>query len=278
MIVSFHPIISGDVNRICAGRDPDGDDESLLRAADCVILPQGCGKKLYELARAYCPNVFPDYECRFRYPGKIGQIRLFRRLKIPHPRSLCFCSTEEFHSFSGRPLAYPFVFKFNWGGQGETVFYVDTEACLRRLLEKAVRFESTGQAGFLLQEYVPAAGRTLRVAVIGSRLISYWRVSASPDGFYGNLASGGGVDRESDPDLQGIAAGAVRLFCDRTKIDLAGIDIIFSTIDPRSIPQFLEINYFFGREGLGGSENYYRILRAEVDGWLKRIETRNRTK
>jgi ribosomal protein S6--L-glutamate ligase len=32
----------------------------------------------------------------------------------------------------------------------------------------------------------------------------------------------------------------------------------------------LEINYFFGRKGLGGSENYYRILLAEIRNWLAR--------
>jgi ribosomal protein S6--L-glutamate ligase len=30
----------------------------------------------------------------------------------------------------------------------------------------------------------------------------------------------------------------------------------------------LEINYFVGRSGLGGSEGYYRILEAEVSAWL----------
>jgi ribosomal protein S6--L-glutamate ligase len=30
----------------------------------------------------------------------------------------------------------------------------------------------------------------------------------------------------------------------------------------------LEINYFFGRTGLGGSDGYYRLFEAEVDKWL----------
>jgi ribosomal protein S6--L-glutamate ligase len=30
----------------------------------------------------------------------------------------------------------------------------------------------------------------------------------------------------------------------------------------------LEINYFFGRRGLGGSEAYYKILLAEIQVWL----------
>jgi ribosomal protein S6--L-glutamate ligase len=36
--------------------------------------------------------------------------------------------------------------------------------------------------------------------------------------------------------------------------------------DPR--PLFLEINYFFGRAGLGGSERFYDMLQTEIDNWL----------
>jgi ribosomal protein S6--L-glutamate ligase len=30
----------------------------------------------------------------------------------------------------------------------------------------------------------------------------------------------------------------------------------------------LEINYFFGRIGLGGSQEYYRILRKAIKRWI----------
>jgi ribosomal protein S6--L-glutamate ligase len=30
----------------------------------------------------------------------------------------------------------------------------------------------------------------------------------------------------------------------------------------------LEINYFFGRRGLGGSDAFYEILKSEIDNWL----------
>jgi ribosomal protein S6--L-glutamate ligase len=37
----------------------------------------------------------------------------------------------------------------------------------------------------------------------------------------------------------------------------------------------LEINYFFGRRGLGGSEPFYRIFTEEVDKWLKGLDLQN---
>jgi ribosomal protein S6--L-glutamate ligase len=30
----------------------------------------------------------------------------------------------------------------------------------------------------------------------------------------------------------------------------------------------LEINYFFGRRGLGGSDAFYEILKREINTWL----------
>ena len=50
--------------------------------------------------------------------------------------------------------------------------------------------------------------------------------------------------------------------------DLAGVDVVFSAQENDAPPLLLEINYFFGRKGLGGSEAYYKILQAEIQTWL----------
>ena len=55
MILSFHPCYVADTNRLCAGRDPDEEDLSAIRAADAVVLPQGCRGPLYQMARKNCP-------------------------------------------------------------------------------------------------------------------------------------------------------------------------------------------------------------------------------
>jgi ribosomal protein S6--L-glutamate ligase len=60
----------------------------------------------------------------------------------------------------------------------------------------------------------------------------------------------------------------------QTGLQLAGFDFIFDQRDlGRGLirPLMLEINFFFGRTGLGGSEAYYRILEAEIDTWLAAI-------
>ncbi len=59
----------------------------------------------------------------------------------------------------------------------------------------------------------------------------------------------------------------VRDLCDHTGINLAGFDLVFP--DNSDVPLFLEINYTFGRAGLGGSDTFYGLLKGEIDKWLE---------
>lgn len=265
MILSFHPMFEADRNILCAGRDPGDTELAAIRSAKAVILPQACRESLYRMARRNCPNVFPNYDARFDYPGKIAQIRLFEEKNVPHPETFCYRTVDEL-TFLPSTLFFPLVFKFDWGGEGDTVFPVSSDSELRYRLAQARKYEKTGQTGFMLQEYIPFQYRSLRVAVIGSRFISYWRVQSNPDVFHANLSKGAVIDHVSDPELRDKAVAVLREFCMETGIDFAGFDFLFS-LD--NIPLFIEINYFFGREGLGGSESFYRILDDEIRNWLE---------
>jgi ribosomal protein S6--L-glutamate ligase len=273
MIVSFHPIFEADKNIICAGRMPNDEDLDAIKAADAVILSQGCHRSLYELAKSNCPNVFPNYDARFKYPGKIGQIGLFRANDAPHPASELFSNVAAFqqrYTISPQNVIfdYPFVFKLDWGGEGETVYLIQSPEKLQDILKKAAEVEKSGLTGFLLQEFIPSRNRTLRVAVIGQRLISYWRIQECSDGFHTNLRKGATINFEADPELQHAALALVKHLCRKARINLAGLDIIFSSKTDDPEPMLLEINYYFGRKGLGGSEAYYQILRLEIRRWL----------
>ena len=198
MILSFHPLISGHRNILCAGRKPGPDDLDAVRQADVVILPIGCAKELYCMARNNCRRVFPNYDARFSYPGKIGQIHLFRKADVPHPGTETCTQIEDLYAYINslnifEPLreigffekirfltilnsqfsilnSFPFVFKFDWGGEGDNVFLINSAGEFEEILEKAAAYEKTGQAGFLIQEYIPSDNRTLRVVVIGEPL------------------------------------------------------------------------------------------------------------
>lgn len=244
-----------------------------MRSARAVILPQGCPQRLYRMARENCAHVFPNYDARFRYPGKIGQIRLFRETNAPHPQTEIFQDISEFQQRyrDGRRPLFPLVFKFDWGGEGDMVYLVQAPADLEDLLAQARRCEASGQSGFILQEFIACGSRSLRVIVIGEHMRSYWRTNAEGNQFHASLSKGAKVDLTSDPHLKHKAEGWAAQFCRRAGINLAGLDMLFAEKDPQQQPLFLEINYFFGRVGLGGSEAFYRILRKEIRKWLKGI-------
>ncbi len=273
MIVSFHPLFEADQNIICAGRDPGADDLAAIKAAKAVVLPQGCRQSLYEMATHNCRHVFPNYSTRFNYSGKIGQIQLFQKTGTAHPHAQSYAALQDFRQQYGddpKDIAFelPCVFKFDWGGEGETVFFINSRDDLKKILQKAAEFERSGQKGFLLQEYVPTLGRSLRVVIIGQTLISYWRIQKNADSFKSNVSRGARIDDALAPERQNVAKVFVKNLCNKTGINLAGFDVIFAPIEEHIKPLMLEINYFFGRRGLGGSDAYYEILKQEIKNWI----------
>jgi ribosomal protein S6--L-glutamate ligase len=268
MILSFHPCLKCDENILCAGREPGPSDLAAICRANAVILPQGVSQALYQMARDHCPLVFPNYDARFAYPGKIGQIRLFQETGTPHPQTLCFSSVKAMNRYpsntaDGFGLGFPLIFKFNWGGEGETVFPVASEQALNRLFRQASVFEAQGCHGFLLQKRLPGAHRSLRVVVIGKSKHIYWRIQPDRQRFGTALSAGATIDHRLAPGLRRAVAAQVDRLCAKTGIDLAGFDLLQSDVSGNDF-NLIEINYFFGRQGLGGSENYYRLLESEL--------------
>ncbi|ROR03522.1 ATP-grasp domain-containing protein [Desulfosoma caldarium] len=273
MVLSYHPVIPGDVNRLCAGREPDENDRRWMQRAAAIILPQGCSESLYRMAVRYCRHVFPDYRMRFLYPGKIGDIRLFRILGFPHPKSHLFHSVKFCPPSFWNDLRYPVVLKSAHGGEGSLVFKVESAEEAMEPLKIFEGMERSGFGGFVVQEFVKNDGRDLRVVVIGRTVKSYWRVQRDPTNFLHNTSHGAVIDRESDPDLQAEGRAWVRALCQRTGINLAGMDLLFRdrSLHQQKNPLFLEINYYFGRKGLGGSERFYTLLEKEARAWLKSL-------
>ena len=288
MILSFHPCFEADVNIICPGHRPRPDDFAAVKSADAVILPQGCLKPLYEAVRENCPNVFPNYDIKFKYYGKTGQAMLFQETGAAHPKTETYINTDFFYNkydkfHKNMPLKFPFVFKFDWGGEGENVYLVKTLDEFISVLQVAKTYEKTGQKGFLIQEYIPAQGRTLRVAAIGHIFTSYWRVQKDAEVFCSSLAKGAVIDAVSDKDVQKAGVKEAKAFCKKTGINLAGFDFLFSTnetpdettggsIGKKMLkPLFLEINYYFGRRGLGGSDSFYVLLNRAIIKWVNNI-------
>jgi len=273
MILSFHPIIEADENVICAGRLPDSDDLKRIRRAEAVILPQGCSEPLYRMARTNCVHVFPNMDIRFDYPGKLGQIALFQKLNADYPETVSCRSLSE---FKRAPVGFnrPWVIKLNWGGQGDGVWLVNTAQDQQRAMTRLVSMENTGQSGFLIQKHIDTQGRCLRVVVMGDHFESYWRIQSAGQPFGTGVAHGASIDHNADPELQKNAVAVARQICTQTRLQMGGFDFIFNcqaSGQGSVVPLLLEINYFFGRSGLGGSREFYKIFTQAVDRWLTGI-------
>jgi ribosomal protein S6--L-glutamate ligase len=276
MILSYHPCFEADKNLLCAGREPGVDDLAAIRTADAVILPQGCCRALYKMARSNCQHVFPNFDARFNHRGKIGQIELFQKHHAFYPKTEFFRDSrgfaERYRDFPEKPIFdFPFVFKFDWGGDGDLVYQVRSTDHFADVLKAAREFENSGQKGFIIQEYIPADNRSLRVVVVGELFFSYWRIQHHAHHFLSNVSKDATIDYDLYPHMQESAVESVKEFCRLTKINLAGFDILFSSIAKAKRPLFLEINYYFGRRGLGGSETFYDLLNKEIMKWLESL-------
>ncbi len=269
MILSYHPYFHGHRFRLCAGRDPDSKDRKLMREASAVLLPPGRLPALYEEAMKHCGLVFPNYSSRYSYPGKIGDIQLFREKNLPHPGTHAFNSLKECPSDYWQTIDYPVIIKHSAGGEGRLVYLAHTPDEAMDVLSDFKGMEKEGFYGFLVQEFVDAGHSTLRVVVMHTCLYSYWRVQPDPGKIKHNLAQGGIVDHESDQRVQARGRELVRQLRACSGINLAGIDVLFDhSISNEPRPLLLEVNYFFAFEGLGGLDGYHELLKKAVKDWL----------
>jgi ribosomal protein S6--L-glutamate ligase len=270
MILSFHPVIVADVQIILGDRLLSDADLAAIRRAEAIILPQSCPRDLYRVCRDSSALVFPNYDRRYDYEGKVGQSRLFEEMGWPHPPTIRWPSVKEFmeeHGWEGNlPHSIPFFVKRDKGHEGEGVYLIRGFSDLESGLEDIRR---KGDPGFISQDSVPCGGNVLRAVIMGKRSYTYWKRPSSPEKLITTISSGSVIDESWRPDLQEKGALQAEKISRDAGINLAAIDFVFPLGDPFPQPLILEINYYFGRRGLGGSLRYYRLLMDAVREWLE---------
>lgn len=267
MILSFHPVIVADVQVILGDRSPGPEEFDLIHRAKAIILPQGCSRHLYRPCRESAALVFPNYDKRYGYEGKVGQNRLFREMGWPHPATLRWASVGGFETGTrgGLPHRLPFLLKSDRCHEGEGVYLVREPAELGPALAEIRR---KGDSGFISQELIPAGGNVLRVVMMGRRPYTYWKRPSTPGGLITTIRAGSLIEKAWRPELQERGAAHAGRIAQEAGIDLAAFDFVFPLSDPVPQPLILEINYYFGRRGLGGSIRYYRLLYEAAHEWL----------
>ena len=276
MLLSFHRRIRGDVNLRLPHKKPLSPEVlDMAASARAVILTQHVKANQYRQLQKLGTPLFPNYTFRFGYEGKVGNIRLFRRFEAPHPKTHIYESVLDFenrHMQKKEALFdYPFVLKGDRGGGGWAVFLLKNIRDLRKYLRVLADVRLHPTKRFISQEYVQHGGRDLRVVVVGDTTVVYWRCQERHGEFRNNVGRGAAINYELDPPLRNKGIACVRNFCSHTGINLAAFDVLFDRSIPDPEPMLSEINFLFGRKGLGGSPAFHKVLQSAVGKWFSSL-------
>jgi ribosomal protein S6--L-glutamate ligase len=274
VILSFHPHIKGDINLRLSINGLFSDYETdLMARADLTVVPQKIKSHQYRFCQKYAVRLFPDYRYRFGFEGKYQNIELFRLFNAPHPPTKLYPSVSAFvreHFEKGVPhFPFPFVLKSDTGGGGWGVFLACDKKRLQEILKTLSDVRRHPNRRFVAQAFIPHGGRDLRVVVIGTLFYPYWRYQPDPEEFRNNVGRGAFIDYDLDPDLREKGLTCVRLFCEKTGLNLAAFDLLFDRSRPDPVPLLSEVNFMFGRKGIGGSHNFFTYLQQAVDALTK---------
>ncbi len=271
MILSFHPCITADQQVILGSRSPGLKDAALAARAEAVVLPQTCGEALYRICREAGAPCFPAYDLRFAYPGKAGQAGLFSERGLPHPRTLVWASAdalrESIRGSGSPPHHLPFLVKTDTDHEGRGIRLIHGPEDLDRALKDLSRRKPA--EAVLTQDLIPAGGNVLRAVILGQTVRTYWKRASGPEALVSTVARGARIDEVWRGDLQERGRRMAAEIREALGIDLAAVDMVFDMACPDPEPLILEINYVFGRRGLGGSEAFYRLLFEAVCAWLE---------
>lgn len=269
-IVSYHTGLEAEANFVLISQRPlERADALALASAEAVLLPQVCRSDLCALVAACGVAHFPRPAAHLSLDGKVGNRRLFSGLGLPQPDTVEFASLQQaVEAWQGghpavRGLGTPLVAKGAGDGMGRNVFLVSGPDQLAGLAGRLETACPRGPQGLVLQRYLPGASE-MRVVLLGSGFRAYWHQPALGE-FRANLNQGGGW--RSDGPAHELEAGLAlaRRLQDAAGIDIAGVDIIFPAGGGALL---LEVNFYFGRQGLGGGEIYMGMYLEAVRAWL----------
>ncbi|HEM56276.1 MAG: hypothetical protein C0169_06445 [Thermodesulfobacterium geofontis] len=263
MIISFLPSFKGDRN-FFQFEPLDERFFDALTKARAVIFPPTVSPELYFLVKNSGIPVFPEYTFRFLYPGKIGQIMLFKLFNLPHPETTVvprLCGIEENPYKRNFKVDFPCVIKGNYGDEGREVFLVKNKEEFEEVLKEVKIWEREGKFGFLIQEYIPCEFDA-RAIVIGEKILIVFRKG----GFKKNLAQEGEVIICPKKNLKKRVLELTNTIIRNTHFNLVAIDFLFKNEEPL----VSEFNFVFGRRAVG-EKRYESYLKEAIKNFLEKI-------
>lgn len=109
------------------------------------------------------------------------------RVGLPIPRSLAGMDPKAMADTAGRLLAFPLVVKLRRSRMGVGVMRADSRDQLEGLLDSLWRLGEE----FILQEFIPSEGRSLRLLVLRGEVLAAAQFEAASDEWRSNGAQGG---------------------------------------------------------------------------------------
>ncbi|WP_374687173.1 RimK family alpha-L-glutamate ligase [Promineifilum sp.] len=175
-----------------------------------------------------------------RSRDKLQSLQLMAQARLPIPRTAVIARPEALYAAVDAVGGLPAVVKLIHGTQGRGVLLAHYLATVAAVLQRAE--ELNRQA--IIQEFIAeAAGRDLRVIVVGHRWVAAMERRAPQGEFRANLHQGGtAVPVELDAATAALAVRAARAH----GLAVAGVDLIPS----RRGPLLLEVNSSPGLEGI----------------------------
>ena len=130
---------------------------------------------------SHCPHLFSEHGRAIRLPGQMrpGHGCLTRLGRFSSPDGLLYESVAAYHRSPWR-AAFSRGGQAGLGGAGRHGVQGRTMPpnCPKRPLTHVLSASSRRiSSGFLIQPFISSGNRSLRVVVVGTRLISYWRDS-----------------------------------------------------------------------------------------------------
>ncbi len=271
LIVSFNPMIAADRTIVLESRRAlNRADVLTVSRAQAVLMPLAPRPDVYALAAGLGKPLFPNPAVYLSLDGKIGNQRLFSALGLPHPRSMAYANVQDaLAAWRGgmaeiADLGAPLVAKGAGGGMGENVFLVNDPEELADLAQRIDTRCKNGPEGLLLQEFVDCGGTDLRVVLLGDGHKAYWRHGAKGQ-WRSNISQNGTADFDTRPEDMAAGVGLARRLADAAGLDMAGVDVL---VPPDRPPMLLEVNFFFGRSALGGTDAFLQMHLEAARRWL----------
>ena len=197
---------------------------------------------------------------------------IFWLRKTRFPKTMQWDSIDHFIEALNNvfPHEFPFLIKEDRRHEAEGIHIIRDDRDIDVSLNKISKRYNLKTTRFISQDFIYAKGNALRVVIMEDSYISYWKRAANPGQEISTISNGAIVDKKWEPQLQEKGIKMAKLLSEKTGINLAAVDFIFDLNKSDPDPLLLEINYSFGRTGLGGTINYYKLLFKVLTKWMEK--------